>query len=731
MTIDPKLTGDPAKLSIKDDLFGLDKITENLAAVFLDRVSANGYCIGIEGQWGEGKSSLTNFIAEKIAKEGLARHSIIRFEPWLVSSKKELLRAFFSLLISEIKQLGDIPSLANKLNASEPGIISKTISQLSSYMVALQQGIDGLEYASAFDPSGKSKVAVLILKFLAWIAKLFSKSVPTLEQAKANVRDDLQIIANILPDFRITVIVDDLDRLEPAESVELLRVIRAVADFPAVTYLICFDRSTLAKHIKTVLKVDGYDFMEKIFQNFVTLPPQEPFALRRYVRKLLSDAFPEEFLSAGEDLQRQERRQILFDQWIGNFIHTPRDAIRLCEAIKLGWPYLRGRADFEDYIWLQLLKLQCKDLYEWTKKYVVSLGSYRDSGRPSEDEPSRKGKELANIMEKVGALPNRDNFGVSYFLPGVSGYTAPTKGAVFTFENDDELSSFEKKQRLGSPSHWRLYFSFDLPSYALDDGSLAVFKKLLVDDHHQAANFLRLLADRQHEQRGFYLSVFLERLFDNKEDLTKQAKLGLVKAFAEMMDEVPETTDEAFNFSGAWRRATTFFDKDISVEFLEVVRSAPSINWLATVVRDQGFARGIPEGDRRHPERYWLTDVQFDNARVSVVGRLRQMGLRKVLMLPRPIHALYCWLQLGPAGELKELIQIETAESRIFLDLIAALRTWVSSSDRGIERRIGRENVANFMDPEMAKQRLEELSKVEEADIRTRAQEYLAQWESH
>src|SRR5690606_34713846 len=54
------------------------------------------------------------------------------------------------------------------------------------------------------------------------------------------------------------VIPDDLDRLEPEQAVEVVRLVRSVADFPKVVYLMCYDREVLSEALKTGLKVsDG------------------------------------------------------------------------------------------------------------------------------------------------------------------------------------------------------------------------------------------------------------------------------------------------------------------------------------------------------------------------------------------------------------------------------------------------------------------------------------------
>jgi len=44
------------------------------------------------------------------------------------------------------------------------------------------------------------------------------------------------------------VTIDDIDRLEPRELGELLRLVRSVAHFPSLSYLLCYD-TTILKHV--------------------------------------------------------------------------------------------------------------------------------------------------------------------------------------------------------------------------------------------------------------------------------------------------------------------------------------------------------------------------------------------------------------------------------------------------------------------------------------------------
>ena len=78
-----------------------------------------------------------------------------------------------------------------------------------------------------------------------------------------------------------------------------MRLVRKSADFPFVVYIVCFDVEVLSHQIEFALQIkNGRDYIEKVFNTIVSMPPQEPFALRRYLRRLLSATFANEMQRA-------------------------------------------------------------------------------------------------------------------------------------------------------------------------------------------------------------------------------------------------------------------------------------------------------------------------------------------------------------------------------------------------------------------------------------------------
>ena len=518
------LAGDAPKKLISEDAFGLAEIAQAIARVVRNRVSANGYAIGIEGRWGSGKTTLLNFVEQLLTEGNGVSQKIIRFDPWLIGNQRSLLATFFEELAERIDELRSDAVLRDTIGSSGKSALDRLHRNIEQYAIYIGLAGTTVTSASALVPSLSIKLLGFGLSLLSTVASVFKGTPPTLEALKNKITGDLQVLSNLSSDIRIAVLIDDTDRLEPSESVEILRLIKAVANFPLVTYVVCFDMTILSAQALEIVKVgSGEDYLEKIFQQIVPIPPQEPFALRRFVRHRLAEEFPSEMASADpREFETSERQDAVFDKWVGKLIDTPRDAIRLCENVAFGWPYLSEHGDFLDYVWLQLVKLKLRPLYEWTRDYVTSLGAYRDGGRPSDSEPANEAARLRAILDKLDWGKPPDRSGITSILPGLKSVLLQgTKSTVFEFSPQRELAQYEAQRRLGSPSHWRFYFAYEKPSYALDDADILKFRKLAASDRIATAQFLRGIASRPYQTNGFFLAVLLDRLEDHADSLMR------------------------------------------------------------------------------------------------------------------------------------------------------------------------------------------------------------------
>ena len=54
-------------------------------------------------------------------------------------------------------------------------------------------------------------------------------------------------------DLSFIVLLDDLDRLEPAQAIEVIRLVKSVADFPRFRYLLCYGRCEQVPDMRSCL----------------------------------------------------------------------------------------------------------------------------------------------------------------------------------------------------------------------------------------------------------------------------------------------------------------------------------------------------------------------------------------------------------------------------------------------------------------------------------------------
>jgi hypothetical protein len=384
--------------------------------------------------------------------------------------------------------------------------------------------------------------------------------------------------------------------------------------------------------------------------------------------------------------------------------------VRLAEAVTLGWPELKGRADFIDYVWLQLIKLEQHDLYEWVRGYVVNIGAYRDGGRPGDEEPAQFAARLRKILSAVGWSVERDQAGMHHLLPGVDYYIDDDKPRVLKLDGPD-LAKYEAERRLGSPSHWRLYFAFDEPSYALEDDVLGAFRSAaLGGDVPRGVEIIRALIARPHVHKAYFLGVFLERLFDMRERLGAAEQAGMARTFGEVMDEAPAPTGLMGEIMDAWRRAESLIQPGAAAAFSEICAGGAAINWLTDVVRTQGFAHRRTETRSSTTLEPWLDIQQFDTSLQNVLQRIYAMDMREILDKPRPMTLLYCWLQLGDADRLHAQIKVFTESDEGIVAFLEGLRSWANSSSRGLYHSLQSINVQYFLDVEPTANRVRMIS---------------------
>lgn len=322
MTID--FNGDKALKGAAEDRLGFAAIAEAIAASLARQPTVDGLVVGIEGRWGSGKSSLVNMMLNSLRNvEDHKRPEIVEFKPWLIGDRDGLLISLFSELATAVDTIEEV---AGDSSGSLRRQLVNTGEQVRNFAARLGAVGPLAKLAGSVVPFASSAGDVISL--LAESAKAL-KNQPTLAAEKLRLRDRLSSLPR-----RIVVTIDDVDRLEPAEVVELLRLVRSVADFPNVVYVLCYDPGIVAHSIEVAAKVNnGYAYIEKIVQIPISVPQPESFDLRRWFREevgglsMLAD-------EAGNSLSRLSS---VIDIEGGRYLTTPRHVVRCTDSIRFFW----------------------------------------------------------------------------------------------------------------------------------------------------------------------------------------------------------------------------------------------------------------------------------------------------------------------------------------------------------------------------------------------------------
>ncbi len=284
--------------------------------VDFDAKASKGLVVGLCGEWGSGKSSLLNMLEENLKSIFTNEVVIVRFEPWLISSRDSLIMHFMSDLQLSILESKSI----------EPKLKKEIGRLMSKYDQYLDFGIDlTTDLASKFVPYGYlTKIAGKGLKLAKNSIKTKDK---TLYETKLELESELNKI--VLP---IVVLIDEVDRLEDHEIFEIMRLVKAVANFPKISYLIAYDINRVievlgGKDRSELASEKGRSYLEKIVQFQVQIPALFEEEVIELVRLSIKKIVPN-FLPSNNryDLNRYSVFENII---IPKFIRTPRDVKRI------------------------------------------------------------------------------------------------------------------------------------------------------------------------------------------------------------------------------------------------------------------------------------------------------------------------------------------------------------------------------------------------------------------
>ncbi len=244
---DAPITGEPGS----EDQLNRTEFAKRVGQALLLAPDSPALVASLEGKWGHGKTSVINLITRSL--ESLPpdeRPIIFNFNPWIVGSAERLVEEFLTQLASEIG-ISDTAQTAQRA-AQQLLTYSKFFSVLK---FVPEVGI----YAAIFEA-----VATAVRRVKG--ANAAPKS--------ANIYEHRTAVTAALRelDRPIVVFIDDIDRLPPSEVFQMVRLVKAIADFPRMAFVLAFDPAYVEKALQHHGIADARAYLDKLVQIRVHLP---------------------------------------------------------------------------------------------------------------------------------------------------------------------------------------------------------------------------------------------------------------------------------------------------------------------------------------------------------------------------------------------------------------------------------------------------------------------------
>jgi predicted KAP-like P-loop ATPase len=480
----------------KGDQLDYFPFARTLADSILKMTPPEGLVISIHGPWGSGKSTVLNFITYHFNQfPQNERPIVVRFNPWWFTGQEDLTRRFFNQLSAILEQRNIGSDLLNLINS-----FAEIVSEIP------------LPYAS----TGKA---------------LFKMAQQVVSTKPTDVFELKDKIADLLrkQQRRILVILDDIDRLTTDEVRDIFRLIKAVADFPNIIYLLAFDKSIVIKALEKMQEISGEEYLEKIVQVPFELPLPDKLCLRRLLFKNLDT------ILAGiseEDFDKTYWGNVYLEG-IDYFINTPRDVVRLINTLSVIYPSVKGEVNTVDLIALETLRVFCPFAYETIRKNPDEFIGYSDYG--DKDIKAFHETWLTQINEKEREQTKRLLMRIFPKLMGTWGFSS---------YGSDWAPSWRKQLRLCSPEKFPIYFRLAIPAGDFSNAEM----KAIVNSLGNPKSFAEKLTGLSNQIRPdgkTRLRTFLDRLEDyTGRDIPLEHISPLVLTLFDIGDKLLRLEDE-------------------------------------------------------------------------------------------------------------------------------------------------------------------------------------------
>jgi len=608
------LTSDTPIFDPAQDKFNRWPFAQRIAQTIVSRKDKSSIVIGIYGSWGDGKTTVLNFIEQEINKNENA--VCLKFNPWRFSDETEMLLGFYH-------------DLANVIGKSEITTKEKLGKWVGKYLPAV---------GAAF---GQGETVKIISELLSSVE---------IEERKDRVNE---LLGNA--EKKIVILVDDIDRLDKNEIQFLFRFVKLNADFVNTAYILAFDDEMVAAALQEKYGSGGVEsgrsFLEKIIQVPLDLPAIPSTSLRNYCFSKIDEAIRESNCSIS-----QEEIQTFIREYTGGLeirVKTPRIAARYGNIVSFSLPILIGEVNPVDLMIIEGVRLFYPRLYETIRRYPdLFLGKnlYTYHGNTEEQEKKR----TRDLIET--ALFDLNNDEKSAAIKLMKSLFPRLQGVYGNVQYGPEWeTTWAREKKITSQDYILRYLSYSITETDVSDAVLSSFLSSLEEKSKEEVIdiFITMV-------KGNNIEKIISKLRQRADQINCESSKkmsGLIASFGNIFPN----PDQLFSFRGSFSQAAMLIsdlllnipDRDERFDFSKhLLHVAEPVTFSLEIARwlrkegDDGRSRGFS------PE-------EFMELRKFLADRIRDICLSINIFTEFPNDAgqmLFFWATWGQNKDQSEYI---------------------------------------------------------------------------
>lgn len=512
-----------------DDIFNFKNISEKVSKNIIAFNKKESLTISIEGEWGNGKTSLSNLICKKIKDDVVLMH----FNPWMIVDFTQLSEYFFSELMKELTH--------ENFNAKLKEEIIKDLKKFASIFTPTSFRINTGIFSTEFKPK----------------ETLFSEEEESLYRLKEKLNCYLSQLSK-----KIVIIIDDIDRLTNKETETFFRLIKGIADFHNLIYILLYDKDIVSESLQESKKERGEKYLDKIVQYSITVPKPHKSILKNELFKRL-DAILNELEEQGKKNIFDEERWSIVVNCIDEYIKNLRDINRITSILAFEYPLVSEDVNFVDFFVITLIKAQNIKLYNSIKNNPTL---YFENTLFEKKEEAEK-RIIESFQKEQDFLPYQNL--LSSIFSAFGKYELPLKNS-------------HKNKYIANQNNFENYFSFDVsPEYIKHSEYSKIVSLLFSQNYEELHTEIMTLDDNK--KSSLFVDMFFEKDFNTLNISNENIEIG-VRNIIKISDEVKE---------GVYDKAMSFFSVNPAYKYFnlayKLLTKITDKNIISNIIKDTNY----------------------------------------------------------------------------------------------------------------------------------------------